>query len=96
MAAALLSCACTIAPPASEHAKPELLAEVPIEIRHLLPTVDIFISGKPFRLFLDLGDHQAITLLTSELSHANVRFLEGSNKFRNSSGQILESCWTPH
>ena len=70
---------------------PEPLAEIPIEIRYRLPTVDVRISGAPFKLFLDLGGHRAIALTTAELSRVPVRFSGTWRQSRNSHGQILQS-----
>ena len=90
LASALLCGACSIAPSAPQPA-PRPLAEIPIEIRHRLPTVDVRVSGELLKLFLDLGGHQAIALTPSELSRTNVRFRARSSQFRNSRGQVLES-----
>jgi len=67
------------------------LAEIPIEIRHRLPTVEVRVSGEPLRLFLDLGGHRAIALTSSELSRVPVRFTGASSEFRDSTGRTLRS-----
>lgn len=90
LASALLCGACAVIPSAPGGA-PQPLADIPIEIRHGLPTVDVRVSGETLKLFLDLGGHRAIALTASELSRAKVRFLARTNQFRNSSGQIMES-----
>jgi hypothetical protein len=65
--------------------------EVPFEVRHRLPTVEVKADGEPFKLFLDLGGHRGIALTTAELERAPVRFLEGFDQFRNSAGQTIKS-----
>jgi hypothetical protein len=89
LASVLLCGACSIAPGQGQRALP--LAEIPVEIRNRLPTVDVRVSGQPFTLFLDLGGHRAIALTTSELARVPVRFRDGSDQFRNSKGQVLTS-----
>jgi hypothetical protein len=69
----------------------EPLAEIPIEVRHGLPTVEVRVSGETLKLFLDLGGHRGIALTPAELDRARVRFVGTSNKFRSSTGQTLES-----
>jgi hypothetical protein len=86
LATVLLCGACSIVP---ERAQP--LADIPIEIRHRLPTVDVRVAGQPLKLFLDLGGHQAIALTPSELLRVPVRFRDSSDKFRNSTGEVLIS-----
>ena len=87
---ALLCVGCAMpSPPSIPVSKP--LAEIPIEIRHGLPTVEVRVAGETLKLFLDLGGHRGIALTTAELDRTNVRFLGTSSKFRNSKGQILES-----
>lgn len=85
-----LCAGCSLLSPQAVRA-PEPLAEIPIEIRHRLPTVEVKVSGEIFRLFLDLGGHRAIALTPAELSRTQVRFLSTSSQFRNSTGQILRS-----
>lgn len=85
-----LCAGCSLLSPQSVRV-PEPLAEIPIEIRHRLPTVEVKVSGEIFKLFLDLGGHRAIALTSAELSRAQVRFLSTSSQFRNSTGQILQS-----
>lgn len=89
LASVLLCGACSIAPEPPQ--RPHPLAEIPVEIRHRLPTVEVRVSGQPFRLFLDLGGFQAIALTTSELERVRVRFHDGTDRFRNSTGQVLTS-----
>lgn len=89
LASVLLCGACSIAPGQAHRAHP--LADIPVEIRNRLPTVDVRVSGQPFRLFLDLGGHRAIALTTSELARVPVRFRDSSDQFRNSTGQVLTS-----
>jgi hypothetical protein len=84
-----LCAGCSLLPPSVPVSEP--LAEIPIEIRHRLPTVEVKVSGEVFKLFLDLGGHRAIALSTAELSRARVRFLSTSSHFRNSTGQTLQS-----
>jgi hypothetical protein len=91
IAAVLMCAACSTGPLCPERRQPQPLAEIPVEIRHGIPTVNVLISGNVFRLFLDLGGHQAISLTSEELARANVRFLDRTVRFANSSGQILES-----
>lgn len=88
--ASLLVCgACAITPGQGERARP--LAEIPVEIRNRLPTVDVRVSGQLFRLFLDLGGHRAIALTTAELARVPVRFSDRPDQFRNSKDQVLVS-----
>lgn len=87
---AFLCAGCSLLSPQAVRA-PEPFAEIPIEIRHRLPTVEVKVSGEIFKLFLDLGGHRAIALTPAELSRAHVRFLSTSSQFRNSTGQILQS-----
>src|SRR5258706_8947702 len=89
LASLLLCTACSIAPEKGERVPP--LAEIPVEIRNRLPTVDVRVSGQPLRLFLDLGGHRAIALTTSELLRIPVRFNDSSDQFRNSKDQVLTS-----
>ena len=70
---------------------PEPVAEIPIEIRYGLPTVDVYIAGERFALFLDLGGHRALALTPEELSRARVRFVGAASQYRNSFGEILHS-----
>jgi hypothetical protein len=89
LASVMLCGACSIAPGPTPRLQP--LADIPIEIRNRLPTVDVRVSGQPFKLFLDLGGFQALALTTSELTRVGVRFHDSSDQFRNSKGQILTS-----
>jgi hypothetical protein len=89
LASVLLCGACSIAPPQAQHTPP--LADIPVEIRNRLPTVHVRVSGQPFTLFLDLGGYSAIALTTSELARVPVRLRDGSDRFRNSKGQVLTS-----
>jgi hypothetical protein len=89
VATVLLCSACSAV--SSRAPVPDPLAEIPIEIRHRLPTVDVTISGESFKLFLDLGGHRGLALTTTELMRAPVRFVGTSNEFRNSLGEALQS-----
>lgn len=90
VASVFLCAGCSLLSPQAVRV-PEPLADIPIEIRHRLPTVEVKVSGEIFKLFLDLGGHRAIALTPAELSRAQVRFLSTSSQFRNSTGQILQS-----
>ena len=86
----LLCGGCALSSPPPILSKP--LAEIPIEIRHNLPTVEVRVSGgEILKLMLDLGGHRGIALTTAELDRTRVQFVGTSNKFQNSTGQILES-----
>jgi hypothetical protein len=91
IAAVLVCASCSTGALGPERSQPQPLAEIPLEIRYGIPTVDVSISGNVFRLFLDLGGHRAIALTSEELARANVRFLDHSERFTNSAGQNLES-----
>jgi len=67
------------------------IADLPVEIRNHLPTVVVLVSGKPFKLFLDLGAFEQIGLTTEELSKTRVRFTKSSSKYINSKGEAFES-----
>ena len=90
LVSALLCGACSTAPSGVPNAT-RPLAEIPIEIRHRLPTVDVVVSGQVFRLFLDLGGNRAISLTPSEIARATVRLSDRADQFRNSHGQVLSS-----
>lgn len=90
LVSALLCEACAVGPSAPRTV-PKSVADIPIEIRHRLPTVKVLISGEPFELFLDLAGHRAMALTPSELSRAKVRYLPHSDKFQNSYGQTLQA-----
>jgi hypothetical protein len=87
---ALLCSACSTVP-GLNLAKPAPFVDLPIELRHRLPTVDVLVSGQPLKLFLDLGGFHAISLTTAELGRSNVRFLESPHEFMNSAGTMFES-----
>lgn len=87
----MLCGACSSVQPGPSPSQPSPLLDLPIELRYRLPTVDVLVSGQPFKLFLDLGGFHAISLTTAELSRSNVRFLESPHEFMNSAGTIFES-----
>ena len=89
LASVLLCGACSIAP--EQHQRASLVADIPIEVRNRLPTVDVRVSGQPLKLFLDLGGYSAIALTTSELVRVPVQFRDGLDHFRNSKGQVLSA-----
>jgi hypothetical protein len=88
---ALLCSACSTVQPSLNQSKPGPFVELPIELRHRLPTVEVLVSGQPFKLFLDLGGFHAISLTTAELARARVRFHDSSHEFMNSAGTMFES-----
>ena len=81
-ALALACAACAPAPP---------LADIPIELRHGLPTMEVRVAGEPLSLFLDLGGHQALSLTASEMQRVKLDPLPQVARFRNSDGEMLEA-----
>ena len=72
-------------------AAPRPLADIPIELRHGLPTMDVVVGGETLKLFLDLGGYQPISLTASEMERAKVTMLPRVTHFRNSEGQAFEA-----
>jgi hypothetical protein len=70
-------------------AKP--IVDFPIELRNSLPTADVAISGRTFKLLVDLGGFAAIGLTAAELESAGISPRGSSRHFVNSSGQTLVS-----
>ncbi len=91
LAIALLSTACSTVQPRLDESKPAPLADLPIDLRHRLATVDVLVAGQPLKLFLDLGGFHAISLTAAELSRANVQMREAPHEYMNSAGRMFES-----
>ena len=86
-----LAIACAACAPLSHAPAPQPLADIPIELRHGLPTMDVLVGGETLRLFLDLGGYQPIALTASEMERAKVKVLPKTTRFRNSKGEALEA-----
>jgi hypothetical protein len=88
----VLSCAaCSSLPKPGQQPIIKPIADLPVEIRNHLPTVDVLVSGQPFKLFLDFGAFEQIGLTTEELTRTHVRFAKSSSKYINSSGEAFEA-----
>jgi hypothetical protein len=70
---------------------PTPLAEIPIELRHGLPTVKVTVSGAQLDLFLDLGAYVPIGLTALEMERAQVQVLPGTTQLRDALGQAMEA-----
>ena len=90
-AVALLCGACSTAHPTLDPSQPLPLVDIPIELRHRLPNIDVLISGRRFKLFLDLGGFHAISLTPAELDRADVQVLDGPHTLMNSAGKMFEA-----
>src|SRR5207237_9514070 len=80
LALALVCVACTAIERVPDR-PPAALAEIPIELRHGLPTMEVIVEGEPLRLFLDLGGYQPISLTVVEMQRAKVTVLPRVRNF---------------
>jgi hypothetical protein len=82
-----LLASCSSPAPSEDVAKGSI--EVPITLRHGLPTVHVLVADAPFDLFLDLGGHNAISLTADELAKAPVRYLPSTDRYQNALGEVF-------
>jgi hypothetical protein len=80
--------ACALRAPSDEFAHDEAI-DLPITLRHNLPTLRAFVAGTPLDLFLDLGGHNAISLTAEELAQTNVQYLSKADRYRNAMGEVF-------
>ena len=91
IATALAYTACAPVARAPDAGALQPLAEIPIELRHGMPTVDVTVGGAPLRLFLDLAGYQPIALTAAEIGRVKIDLLPEVTRFRNSEGEVLEA-----
>lgn len=80
--------ACALPAPSDKVQRDEAI-ELPITLRHNLPTLRVSVAGTPLDLFLDLGGHNAISLTAEELAQTNVQYLSKADRYRNAMGEVF-------